>query len=255
MKLSLRRIYSIITSCIIFLFILNTTLNGQTDSSENICDKWNRLDKQIINMEIEKEEAVLLMEIYEKEVVKYFMDNNGRYVNRDEWDFLLKNFTSVTHRDNGNDYRLSTYDYFQGTNTKGHPAHDIFILDANKDLLDDSTRKPVDIVSMSSGVVVAVDTTWKPGSKLRGGKYVKVFDVTNMKIFYYSHISEVFVKLGNIVNAGDKIGEVGRTGRKAILSHGKTHLHVALLKSVKGYPKPEMIIDDIFRAEREYLNN
>ncbi len=74
------------------------------------------------------------------------------------------------------------------------------------------------------------------------------------RFFYYSHISEVFVKPGDIVNAGDKIGEVGRTGRKAILSHGKTHLHVALLKSVKGYPKPEPIIDNIFRAEREYLN-
>lgn len=240
---------------VIILFILFTiTLLAQTDTSENICDKWDRLDKQIINLEIDKEDALELMEKYEKEVMKYFIDNNGRYVKRNEWVFPLENFTSATHRENGNDYRLSTYDYFQGTNTKGHPAHDIFILDANKDLLDDSTGKPVDIVSMSSGVVIAVDTTWKPGSKLRGGKYAKIFDVTNMKIFYYSHISEVFVKPGDIVNAGDKIGEVGRTGRKAILSHGKTHLHIALLKSVKGYPKPEMIIEDIFRAEREYSN-
>jgi len=251
MKLLLRKIFGIFNSYIIFLFILNTSLLAQTDTSENICDKWDRLDKQLINLEINREDALELMEKYENELVKYFMTNNGRYVNRDEWVFPLKNFTSVTHRENGNDYRLSTYDYFQGTNTKGHPAHDIFILDTNKDLMDDSTGKHVDIVSMSSGVVVAVDTTWKPGSKLRGGKYAKVFDITNMKIFYYSHISEVSVKPGDIVNAGDKIGEVGRTGRKAILSHGKTHLHIALLKSINGYPKPEMIIDDIFRAERE----
>jgi len=248
------KIYYIKIVAIIFLTLFTKILLSQTDSSENICDKWDRLDKQIINLTIDKDDAIELMEKYEKEVVKYFIDNNGRYVNRDEWVFPFKNFTSVTHRENGNDYRLSTYDYFQGTNTKGHPAHDIFILDDNKDLLDDSIGKPVDIVTMSSGVVVAVDTTWKPGSKLRGGKYVKIFDVTNMKIFYYSHISEVYVKPGDIVNAGDKIGEVGRTGRKTILPKGKTHLHIALLKSVKGYPKPEPIIDNIFNAEREYLN-
>ena len=189
MKLLLYRIYNISISCIILSFIINPNLYAQTDTSENICYKWDRLDKQIVNLTIDKEDAIELMEKYEKEVVKYFIDNNGMYVNRDEWVFPLKNFTSVIHRENGNDYRLSTYDYFQGTNTKGHPAHDIFILDSDKDLLDDSTGKPVDIVSMSSGVVVAVDTTWKPGSKLRGGKYVKIFDVTNMKIFYYSHIS------------------------------------------------------------------
>jgi len=248
------KIYNLTIGLQIFLNLFTGSLLAQTDTSENICDKWDKLDKQIINLTIDKEDAVELMEKYEKDVVKYFIDNNGKYVSRDKWVFPLKNFTSVTHRENGNDYRLSTYDYFQGTNTKGHPAHDIFILDMNKDLLDDSTGKLVDIVSMSSGVVVAVDTTWKPGSKLRGGKYVKIFDVTNMKIFYYSHISEVSVKPGDIVYAGDKIGEVGRTGRKAILSQGKTHLHIALLKSINGYPKPEMIIDDIFKTERKYSN-
>lgn len=239
---------------LLLTILLFETLTAQSDSVESVCDKWDRLDKQIVNLEIDKEEAVELMEKYENEVVKYFIEHNGRFVKRDEWVYPLKKFTSVTHRDNGIDYRLSTYDYFQGSNTKGHPAHDIFILDDNKDLLDDSTGKPVDIVSMSSGVVVAVDTTWKPGSLLRGGRYVKVFDVTNMKIFYYSHISKVSVKPGDIVNAGDKIGEVGRTGRKTILPKGKTHLHVALLKSVRGYPIPEWIIDDIFRAERKYLD-
>ena len=239
---------------LLLTILLFESLIAQSDSVESVCDKWDRLDKQIVNLEIDNEDAVDLMKKYEEEVVKYFIENNGRYVQRTEWVYPLKNFTSVTHRDNGNDYRLSTYDYFQGSNTKGHPAHDIFILDDNKDLLDDSTEKPVDIVSMSSGVIVAVDTTWEPGSLLRGGRYVKVFDVTNMKIFYYSHISKVSVKPGDIVNAGDKIGEVGRTGRKTILPKGKTHLHVALLKSVRGYPKPEWIIDDIFRAERKYID-
>jgi hypothetical protein len=234
------------------LLLFLVSLPSMANEPGNVCDKWDELDKKIVNLQIDKDDALELLEKYEKEIVKYFNSNNGVHVKRQDWVFPLKNYTSVKHRDNGVDYKLSTYDYFQGSNSKGHPAHDIFILDNNKDLLDDSTGKPVDVVSMSSGVIAAVDTTWKPGSLLRGGKYVKVFDVTNMKIFYYSHLSQVSVKPGDIVNAGDKIGEVGRTGRKAILPEGKTHVHVALLSSEEGYPMPEEIIDDIYEAEREY---
>ncbi|HLT25033.1 MAG TPA: M23 family metallopeptidase [Ignavibacteria bacterium] len=239
---------------ILLVFFSPFFVYSQTNPTDNnIGDKWDALDKKIIFLEVEKEDGAKLLEEYEKELVKYFMDQGGRYVLREDWVFPLKNFTSVTHREEGNDYRESTYDYFQGSNTKGHPAHDIFILDSDKDLLDDSTGKPVDVVSMSSGVVVAVDTTWYVGSYLRGGQYVKIFDVTNYKFFYYSHLSVVSVVPGDIVNAGDKIGEVGRTGRKTILPQGKTHLHVALLKSVKGYPYPEPIIDDIWRSKEKYL--
>jgi murein DD-endopeptidase MepM/ murein hydrolase activator NlpD len=62
------------------------------------------------------------------------------------------------------------------------------------------------------------------------------------------------VKPGDIVNAGDKIGEVGRTGRKAILPGGKTHIHVAFLKSADGYPIPEDIIKELRSAEKRFLS-
>ncbi|MBK6878388.1 MAG: hypothetical protein IPG99_18605 [Ignavibacteria bacterium] len=62
-------------------------------------------------------------------------------------------------------------------------------------------------------------------------------------------MSKVFVYPGLIVNAGEKIGEVGRTGRKTILPGGKTHLHIGYLKSEDGYPVPEEIIDDLRRSE------
>lgn len=217
-------------------------------SSKNIGALWDQLDKKIVNQTIDVNEAIDLMEEYEPLVRKYFRDNNGSVTAKIDWCFPLGNFTSIKYRDYGNDYKAAGYDYFQGSNTKGHPAHDIMILDANKDLLDDSTLKPVDVLTMSSGVVVATDTTWKEGSLLRGGKYVKIFDVTNDGIFYYSHLSKVNVRPGQIVNCGDKIGEVGRTGRKAILPAGKTHLHIAFLKSVDGYPKPVDIIEDLRRA-------
>ncbi len=238
---------------ILFFFVITLITGNSFSQSDNVCNKWDKLDKQIVNQSVDVDEAIELMEEYEPLVKSYFKKNNGVNVSRENWVFPLNNLTSFYFRDNGNDYRVTGYDYFQGSNTKGHPAHDIMILDKNKDLLDDSTFKPVDIVSMSSGVVVATDTTWAVGSLLRGGKYVKIFDVTNNGIFYYSHLSVVSVKPGDIVNAGDKIGEVGRTGRKAILPDGKTHVHVAYLKSEDGYPVPEDIIKDLRRAEKEYL--
>lgn len=239
------------------LTLLFTTFLSQNifSQSKNICDKWNELDKEIVNQTIDVDEAIDLMKEYEPLVKKYFLDNNGTAVTKNAWVFPLDNFTLIYYRDYGNDYKAAGYDYFQGSNTKGHPAHDIMILDSNKDLLEDSTLKPVDVVSMSSGVVVATDTTWKIGSLLRGGKYVKVFDVTNEGIFYYSHLSQVNVKPGDVINAGDKIGEVGRTGRKAILPGGKTHIHVAFLKSDDGYPIPEDIIKEIRNAEKKYYEN
>lgn len=225
--------------------------NSYSQTSKNIGEKWNQLDSLIVCGCIDKDDAEELMLQYEPLVIDYFKKNKGIMLNRTDWSFPLGNFTKIHYRDYGNDYKQAGYDYFQGSNSKGHPAHDIMILDSNKDLLDDSTLKPVDVLSMSSGVVVSVDTTWKPGSILRGGKYVKIFDVANMGLFYYSHLSEVTVKPGDIVNGGDKIGEVGRTGRKAILPGGKTHLHIAFLKFEDGYPVPEEIIKDLRLAEKK----
>ncbi|MEP7146498.1 MAG: M23 family metallopeptidase [bacterium] len=224
---------------------------AQNKSGSEICEKWNALDSRIINQTIDTDEAVELMKLYEPLIKIYFIRSKGAEVKREDWVFPLKNFTSFYYRDYGNDYRAAGYDYFQGSNTRGHPAHDIMILDKNKDLIDDSTLKPVDVVSMSSGVIIATDTTWSTGSLLRGGRYVKVFDVINNGIFYYSHLSVVNVHPGDVISSGDKIGEVGRTGRKAILPSGKTHLHIAFLKSEDGYPKPE----DIFKELKKAGNN
>ncbi|MBK8380970.1 MAG: hypothetical protein IPL16_03575 [Ignavibacteria bacterium] len=159
------------TATAAFLFLQSVSFS----QTKNICNKWDILDSLITNSFIEKEDALLLMKEYEPEVRSYFRRQRGVMTGRNEWVFPLKNYSSFYYRENGNDYKLSKYDYFQGSNTKGHPAHDIMIADSNKDLLDDITLKPVDVVSMSSGVVVATDTTWNPGSLLRGGRYVKIF--------------------------------------------------------------------------------
>src|SRR5690606_28072488 len=110
---------------ILLVFFSPFFVYSQTNPTDNnIGDKWDALDKKIIFLEVEKEDGAKLLEEYEKELVKYFMDQGGRYVLREDWVFPLKNFTSVTHREEGNDYMESTYDNFQGSNTNGHHAHD-----------------------------------------------------------------------------------------------------------------------------------
>jgi murein DD-endopeptidase MepM/ murein hydrolase activator NlpD len=104
---------------------------------------------------------------------------------------------------------------------------------------------------MSGGIVIATDTSWEPGSILRAGKYIRIFDVTNKCLLYYSHLKSVNKKPGDMVQPGDKIGEVGRTGRSMILSDGQTHLHIALLKIENGYPVPKPLIDELRRTEEK----
>lgn len=235
---------------IVYFFILFIAGNVFADSS-NVFDKWNSLDKKIVIGNIKKENAIILIQKYEKEATNYFYTNKGKDVKREEWVFPLRNYSKIEYRKGGNDFNDKSYDYFDGNKSWNHPANDIMIADTNKDCMDDSTGKPVDVVSMSSGVIVATDTTWEPGSILRAGKYIRIYDVTNKKLLYYSHLSKVFKKPGDIISTGDKIGEVGRTGRQAIMPANITHLHIALLHIENGYPLPEKLTDDLRNLERK----
>lgn len=238
----------------IFILILFFFFNSYLlyADSLNVFDKWNSLDKKITLNNIKKEYAIKLIQKYQKVAEYYFYKNSGKDVKRINWIFPLSNYSKIYFREGGKDYNENAYDYFDGNKSWNHPANDIMIADSNKDCLDDSTGRPVDVVSMSSGVVVATDTTWEPGSILRAGKYIRIYDVTNKKLLYYSHLNTVFKKPGDIINAGDKIGEVGRTGRQTVLPANITHLHIALLKIENGYPLPQPLIDDLKRFIKKH---
>jgi peptidoglycan LD-endopeptidase LytH len=240
----------------IFLFLILFSLfflNSLIADSLSVFDKWNSLDKKISLNKIDKNIAQKLIKKYEIEVIRFFYEHSGKDVKRYNWIFPLKNFSTITFYKNGMDYNDTDYDFFDGNKSWNHPSNDISIADTNKDCLDDVTGKPVDVVSMSSGIVISTDTTWEPGLILRAGKFIRIYDVTNKKILYYSHLKVVFKKPGDIVNAGEKIGEVGRTGRSAFLIEGDTHLHIALLYVEGGYPYPEPIIKDLKRAEKREI--
>ena len=149
---------------------------------------------------------------------------------------------------NGNGYIASGYDYFDGNKHGGHPAHDIFVLDKNQDDLEDTTNKPIKVLSASGGIVVACAPNWDVKSDLRGGKYIFIYDPPSNGLFYYAHNREIFVTPGKIVKPGDEIAAVGRSGKSAYEKRSPTHLHFMYFVIKDGYPKPENPYQALLKA-------
>jgi len=153
--------------------------------------------------------------------------------------FPLKGYTSDSiGGKRGSGYQVQGYDFFDGNQHKGHPGHDIFIRDRDQDGLDDLTGRPVAVVSASPGIVVSVNINWEPSSPVRGGNYIWVYHPTKSRYYYYAHLKEVSVRIGQRVAGGDRLGTVGRTGVNAYLRRSPTHLHFTVHESKEGYPKP-----------------
>ena len=172
------------------------------------------------------------------------------------WVFPLRGVTPAAIGGKGTGYRGERgYDFFSGNAHGGHPAHDVFIRDRDFDDLDDKTGKPVDVLSISSGLIVSISSVWKPDSMdakrlhvLRGGICVWVYDPVRDGLFYYAHLRGVSCTVGQRVSAGDKLGEVGRTGKNALPHRSPTHLHLMYLDFSTGIPKPRDIYTDLLSA-------
>lgn len=221
-------------------------------SQLKISERWHNTDVMIWDRKIDRDDAVDSIEYYVPLAVKEFKTHGITTTKRNEWAFPMSGWTSVTYRDNGKDYRDEKFDYFQGGESKGHPAHDIFILDKNNDGVEDSLNIKIYATSMVNGLVIGVHSVWKVGDFYRSGNYVKVFDPESEALFYYSHLDSVFVVPGQVVKAGDPVGYIGRTGRKAI--NGRTHVHIAYYKIDDGEPVPQDIINDLYAAEKRYTS-
>jgi len=173
----------------------------------------------------------------------------GKVCKRSSWIFPLAGYgpKAVPGRKNKG-FVVKGYDFFTGNRHGGHPAYDIFIQDRNEDNLDDRTLLPVVVLSMTGGVVVSVETEWASDSKLRGGKYIWIYDPTNDLLVYYAHNREVLVAAGDLVWPGDKLATVGRTGLNAAKRRSPTHLHMTVLKGNQGVPKAVRFWSDLART-------
>ena len=101
---------------------------------------------------------------------------------------------------------------------------------------------------MTGGVVVALEREWQPGSRLRGGKYLWVYDPVNDLLVYYAHNNELVVELGDMVRPGDVLAAVGRSGYNAAKRRSPTHLHLTAVRVQGGRVMPLDIYRDLKRA-------
>jgi peptidoglycan LD-endopeptidase LytH len=232
--------------------------SGRQTPPPNPCVEFDRLYAQIRDRKIPHESARAQVRELVPRIQAYFQARRTTPTAPENWRFPLEGYgaESIGGKD-GSGYVATGYDYFDGYKSHGHPGHDLFIHDRNRDELDDQTGKPVAVLSISTGVVVAIAADWPPDSPLRGGRYVYVYDPAAGGMFYYAHNRAVLVSPGEIVTAGQTIAYVGRSGRNASAPRSPTHLHVMFLAIEEdGYPRPRDIYADLLRlGQRRHAEN
>ncbi|MEB0263400.1 MULTISPECIES: M23 family metallopeptidase [unclassified Mucilaginibacter] len=209
------------------------------------CQKINELNNRVLNSTIKRADAAKQFKTLLAKIKGNAAPGNPT------WVFPLAGYkSSAIGGTNGNGYSDKGYNYLDGNKHSAHPAHDIFIKDVNQDGMDDSTLKPVDVLAVADGIVVACTNNWEPTSTLRGGKFIWIYHPASGIFSYYAHNRAIFVKPGDELKAGDKIAEVGRTGLNAYKKRSPTHLHFSAFKIVRGLPVPFNPYQQLFRSTK-----
>ncbi len=144
---------------------------------------------------------------------------------------------------NGSDYVPGKYNFYNTFGNRSHPAHDIFVTDKDQDAIDDNSNQPIKIFSVTPGIVVSAEHCWDTTMNTRGGNYIYIYEPETKMMYYYAHNTVLFVDIGQIVQAGQPIAYMGRTGLNAYKKRSPTHLHFSMLQfredgtafPVKGY--------------------
>lgn len=222
---------------------------GPASTSVSAAERFNSLNTLVRDGKIGREAARKELKRLLAELRTEYYRKGGTDYGKDAWVFPLAGYDArVIAGGRNKGYIASGYDYFTGNRHGGHPAFDIFIHDRNQDCLDDRTGKPVKVLSLSGGIVVALEREWKQGSALRGGKYIWVYDPANDLLVYYAHNNDLFVKLGDMVKPGDLLASVGRSGFNAAKHRSPSHLHLSVLQLKDGRPLPVNVYRDLARA-------
>ncbi len=112
------------------------------------------------------------------------------------------------------------------------------------------------IYSMSSGIVVAAADDWSGGDRPslynggglspKSGNGAIIYDPANRLYYAYFHMSDVFVKTGQLVAAGESLGHGGNSGVNARKPGHGGHLHIEIHGAEKGPWRSHDIKDYIF---------
>lgn len=233
--------------------VLSSAAGGQgADSSSKLLllsAEFNSLNSSIRDRTIKKYAAKEQFRELIKALREEYYSSGGNKFSVSDWVFPLQGYGyTAIGGFKGNGYQVGGYSYFDGNRHTGHPSQDIFIRDRKFVSLDDVSKKPVRVLSVTGGVVVAVENRWDVSSALRGGKYIWIYDPTTEALLYYAHNSKLLVDVGALVSPGDSIAEVGRTGLNAHKRRSPTHLHLTYLSIVNGLPEPKNIYKELLNS-------
>ncbi|MCE5255701.1 MAG: M23 family metallopeptidase [Spirochaetaceae bacterium] len=120
-------------------------------------------------------------------------------------------------------------------------ALDIF-LDDVETLPYSTLEKGPTIFSISDGIVIAANASWKGGEELesyrgggitpKSGNGVIIYSPSNQKYYLYFHLYDVFVQTGSALRSGQPIGHGGNTGANARKPGHGEHLHIEIYDAV-----------------------
>ncbi|MEO8446852.1 MAG: M23 family metallopeptidase [bacterium] len=224
------------------------------DAKLNVAWRWMPLMVDVREAKISHNDAVDSMNRFTNQLWDFMeariKSKKTRKYSVEDWVFPVKGYTpNAIGGSNGSGYISSGFDFFE-INSGGHPAHDVFIDDNDQDCLDDETGNPVKILSMSGGIVVETRKDWTTERMdIKGGNIVYVYDNYTNGFFYYAHLKDVNVNVGELVKPGLVLGTMGRTGKNAYPSRSPTHLHIMYVRSFDGDLRPENIYPDLVKAK------
>jgi hypothetical protein len=219
-------------------FWFATTLYAQPVDVAAAANKFNAFNNQVLNGGIKKNEAGKQFRDLIKQIKMWVIVRNELIEPKTGWIFPLKTYNYHAIGGNGDGYNDKGYRYLDGNKHGAHPAHDIFINDKNQDCVDDHTHKPVDVLAVDDGIIIACSNEWEPTSNLRGGKFIWIYHPARDYFTYYAHNQCIIVKPGDQITQGQKIAEVGRTGYNAYKKRSPTHLHFSAFHLVNDLPVP-----------------
>lgn len=226
-----------------------TVAPSRTAPASLPCSAYDELNSLIRDGRISKSAARKELSARLAEIRTEYYGRGGRGYSSADWIFPLAGYDAgAIDKGRSHGFIPGGYDFFSGNRHGGHPAYDIFIRDRNQDNRDDRSGKAVPVLSMTGGIVVALQKGWQQGSGLRGGNYLWVYDPANDLLAYYAHNEELFVELGTIVRPGDLLASVGRSGLNAAKRRSPTHLHFSVLRLRSGQPVPVPVYRELQRA-------
>jgi murein DD-endopeptidase MepM/ murein hydrolase activator NlpD len=211
-----------------------------------VCRRYNGLNNRIRDNKIDSASARGELKRLLASVRDEYFRAGGVEYPKSAWVFPLAGYDARAIGGGGqHGYSARGYDFFSGNRHGGHPSYDIFIRDRNQDALDDHSGKPVSVLSLTGGVVVALEQQWQAGSRLRGGRYIWVYDPAHDLLVYYAHNRDLAVELGDMVKPGDVLAHVGRSGYNAAKRRSPTHLHLTVIRAQDGWVVPLDVYHDL----------